>query len=145
MARALDLARLGQGATGDNPSVGCVLVDRFGRVVGEGVTATGGRPHAEEIALDQADGRASGGTAYVTLEPCGTRSTGTDACSTRLIDAGIARVVCAVLDPHPLGSGGLVALQAAGVAVRSGVKSREANRLYAAFFRRVREARQAAR
>ena len=53
MRRAIALARTHVGLTGDNPSVGCVLV-KDGVVVGEGVTATGGRPHAEEQAIEKA-------------------------------------------------------------------------------------------
>ena len=70
MGRALALAGLNQGLTGANPSVGCVILDTEGHILGEGVTGKGGRPHAEEIALQQAGAGARGGTAYVTLEPC---------------------------------------------------------------------------
>jgi pyrimidine deaminase RibD-like protein len=103
MGRALALAGLNQGLTGANPSVGCVILDAQGHVVGEGVTGKGGRPHAEEIALDDAGNRARGGTAYVTLEPCRERSSGTASCSSKLIGAGIRRVVVAIEDPHPDG------------------------------------------
>ena len=75
MRRAIALARVNLGRTGDNPSVGCVLVGS-GAVVGEGATGLGGRPHAEEVALDAAGPAAQGAVAYVTLEPCGERSTG---------------------------------------------------------------------
>ena len=58
MRAALALARRGLGNTWPNPSVGCVVV-KDGRVVGRAVTAPGGRPHAEPVALDMAgDGRA---------------------------------------------------------------------------------------
>ena len=53
MQAALALARRGLGSTWPNPAVGCVLV-RDGRVVGRGVTAAGGRPHAEAVALAMA-------------------------------------------------------------------------------------------
>ena len=53
MARAIELARTRVGRTGDNPSVGCVIA-KDGAIVGEGVTGEGGRPHAEEQALDAA-------------------------------------------------------------------------------------------
>ena len=43
MELALDLARLRMGRTGENPSVGCVLV-KEGAVIGSGVTSVGGRP-----------------------------------------------------------------------------------------------------
>lgn len=134
MGRALDLARLNHGLTGDNPSVGCVVVNANGAVVGEGVTAPGGRPHAEQIALDMAGDTANGGTAYVTLEPCRERSTEEAACSRRLIDAGISRVVCAISDEHPKGAGGFDVLKSAGINVFIGLKQDEARPLYEAFF-----------
>lgn len=135
MGRALELARLNHGLTGSNPSVGCVIVDPLGRIVGEGVTNVGGRPHAEQIALDDAGTRAEGGTAYVTLEPCRERSTGEDACSTRLIKAGIIRVVCAISDIHPQGAGGFDVLRNAGMSLLVGLKREEARPLYEAFFK----------
>ena len=70
MARALQLAALGQYSTAPNPAVGCVLLDAAGAVAGEGWHRRAGEPHAEVNALQVAAGRARGGTAYVTLEPC---------------------------------------------------------------------------
>ena len=106
-------------------------------MVGEGVTAPGGRPHAEEIALAQAGEQARGGTAYVTLEPCRERSKGGESCSSRLLQAGIARVVCAVADPHPLASGGIRALRDAGIDVHLGPGRRVSLQLYRKFFESV--------
>lgn len=134
MGRALELARLNFGLTGENPSVGCIIVDAHGHIVGEGMTHVGGRPHAEQIALDMAGERAKGGTAYVTLEPCRERSTGEDACSTRLIAAQISRVVCAIEDKHPKGVGGFHVLRNAGVDVLTGLKQDDALPLYEDFF-----------
>ncbi|MCA8902374.1 MAG: riboflavin biosynthesis protein RibD [Hyphomonas sp.] len=137
MGRAFALARLNHGLTGVNPSVGCVILDRDGHIVGEGVTGVGGRPHAEEIALDIAGSAAQGGTAYVTLEPCRERSQGGKSCSLRLQEAGIARVVCSVLDPHPVANGGILRLRDAGIDVMVGYRRRDAARLYAEFFASV--------
>ena len=134
MGRALKLARSHHDLTGDNPSVGCVITNAFGHIVGAGVTAIGGRPHAEQIALDLAGDKANGGTAYVTLEPCRERSTGEDACSKRLIDAGIARVVCAIADEHPNGAGGFDVLREAGIPIMVGLKRDAALPLYKWFF-----------
>lgn len=122
MRRALALAAARAGETAPNPAVGCVLV-RDGRVVGEAATAPGGRPHAEEQALEIAGGEAAGATAYVTLEPCGARSTpGAISCAERLVDAGVARVVIAAADPSPFAAGrGPKRLKAAGVCVVHGV------------------------
>ncbi len=134
MGRAFQLARLNQGLTGKNPSVGCILLDANGHIVGAGVTGTGGRPHAEEIALDEAAGKAKGGTAYVTLEPCRERSSGAASCSRKLVDAGISRVVVAIEDPHPTARDGLAVLREAGVRVETGLGKHAAVRLYRWFF-----------
>jgi len=136
MTRALTLARAQLGRTSPNPSAGCVIV-ADGVMVGEGATATGGRPHAEEIALDAAGARAAGATAYVTLEPCNQRSGGSASCSQLLAAAGIARIVIACPDPHPLGAHGEERLKAAGVAVETGLMRAEAERLNAGFFKHV--------
>ncbi|MFN7163535.1 MAG: riboflavin biosynthesis protein RibD [Hyphomonas sp.] len=137
MGRALALASLNQGLTGENPSVGCVILDAQGHVVGEGVTGQGGRPHAEEVALEEAGARARGATAYVTLEPCRERSSGAASCSNRLASAGIARVVVAIEDPHPVAKDGIRVLREAGVRVEIGRGKARAARLYAWFFRRA--------
>lgn len=137
MGRALALARNNHGRTGDNPSVGCVIVDADGHVVGQGATAPGGRPHAEEVALAQAGARASGATAYVTLEPCRQRSSGAPPCWERLYGSGVREVVCAIHDAHPLGSGGLNLLASGGLRVRVGTGGRRALALYREFFSSV--------
>lgn len=137
MGRALALARLNQGLTAENPSVGCVILNADGYVIGEGVTGHGGRPHAEEVALSEAGARALHGTAYVTLEPCGQRSSGAPSCSELLKQASLARIVCAIRDPHPLGNGGIAALRSHGTKVEIGLGSRVAADLYRRFFASV--------
>lgn len=133
MRRAIDLARGNLGLTASNPAVGCVVVCD-GEVVGEGATAAGGRPHAEEAALAQAGERARGATAYVTLEPCGARSAGGLSCAERLAAAGVARVVVACEDASAFASGlGLRRLREAGIALDLGLLADEAAALYAAY------------
>ena len=133
MERAIALAARHVGLTAENPSVGCVIV-RDGEVVGEGVTGQGGRPHAEEQALDMAGDLARGAIAYVTLEPCGARSSGAASCSERLAAAGIVQVVIACEDPSHFAAGaGAERLGAAGVRVRTGVLEDEAAKLYAGY------------
>jgi diaminohydroxyphosphoribosylaminopyrimidine deaminase/5-amino-6-(5-phosphoribosylamino)uracil reductase len=137
MRRAIALARAHLGQTGDNPSVGCVIV-RDGVVVGEGATQPGGRPHAEEQALDQAGEAARGATAYVTLEPCGERSSGAASCGELLARAGVTRVVIACEDPSVLAAGrGLQRLRDAGIAAEVGLLSDEASPLYGAYRPRI--------
>ena len=125
MRRAIALARAVAGTTAPNPPVGCVIV-AGGHVVGEGATAVGGRPHAEEQALVQAGAQARGAAAYVTMEPCGARSSGAASCADRLVEAGIARVLYAAENPDALSDGrGPARLRAAGVAVEAGFLAAE--------------------
>ncbi len=130
MNAALRFGRRHLGLTSSNPSVACLIV-REGSVVGRGITAIGGRPHAESLALDEAGANAKGATAYVTLEPCAHHGK-TPPCCDVLIGAGIARVVYAVKDPNPLTAGqGKQKMQAAGVEVLSEVCEYEAARDHA--------------
>jgi len=149
MAAALTLGERGVGWTSPNPSVGCIVVtnsDGAGqpvdRVAGRGWTQPGGRPHAEAVALAQAGAAAREATAYVTLEPCAHRSTRGATCADALIEAGMARVVVAVIDPDPRTAGsGVERLQAAGIEVTTGVLAAEATALNAGFFSRQQHGR----
>lgn len=117
MAAAASLAARGRPLARPNPAVGCIIVEES-RVVGRGWTQAGGRPHAEAMALEQAGGAASGATVFVTLEPCAHRSERGPACSTRLVEADVARVVIGMEDPDPRTSGtGIERLRKAGIAV----------------------------
>ncbi|WP_291832164.1 bifunctional diaminohydroxyphosphoribosylaminopyrimidine deaminase/5-amino-6-(5-phosphoribosylamino)uracil reductase RibD [Brevundimonas sp.] len=137
MGRAIALAKARMGQTWPNPAVGCVIV-RDGEVVSEAATAPGGRPHAEEQAVPAAGDRARGATAYVTMEPCGARSSGRTSCSHFLMDAGVARVVVAAVDPSPFASGrGVERLRKAGLEVETGLLSQEAAVLYEGYLHRV--------
>ncbi len=137
MRRALALSALGLGATSPNPVVGCVVLDASGEVAGEGWHQRAGGPHAEVNALRAAGGRARGGTALVTLEPC--NHTGrTGPCAQALIEAGVARVVYAVSDPNPAATGGAETLRAAGISVEQGLCEAEAAEGNAAWLTSVR-------
>ncbi len=140
MRAALALARRGLGNTWPNPTVGCV-VTRDDHVVGRGVTAPGGRPHAETVALAMAGEAARGATAYVTLEPCSHQGQ-TPPCAHALIAAGIARVVVALGDPDARVNGqGIAKLLTAGVVVETGLLADEAAKVNAGFLTRVRHGR----
>ena len=140
MAAAIRLSRWHLGATGSNPSVGCLIV-KDGTIVGRGVTARAGRPHAETQALADAGEAARGATAYVTLEPCSHHGK-TPPCAEALISYGIARVVVAATDPDPRVSGrGLGMLAAAGIEVASGVLEAEAETQLEAYMNRQRRKR----
>lgn len=129
MRRALDLAAQGGGQVSPSPLVGCVIVSADGEVVGEGTYIYANGTHAEVIALNQAGGRANGGTAYVSLEPH-SHFGRTPPCTEALINAGIKRVVCPIEDPNPLVSGnGFARLRSAGITVETGILKDEAARL----------------
>lgn len=125
MAAAIRFSRRNLGLTATNPSVGTLIV-RDGVIVGRGVTARGGRPHAETEALAEAGALARGATAYVTLEPCAHHGR-TPPCANALVTAGIARVVGAASDPDPRVAGkGYAILRDAGVEVVEGVLAEQA-------------------
>ena len=114
-----------------NPRVGCVVDCAGGEVFSTGHTQRAGGPHAEVMALRDARERGisvAGATAYVTLEPCSHHGR-TPPCCDALIDAGVARVVVATLDPNPLVAGrGVDRLRAAGIEVEVLPPNTEASR-----------------
>jgi len=117
MQMALAMARRGLGTTAPNPSVGAIIVDDEGVLLGRGWTQPGGRPHAEVVALERAGNAAKGATLYVTLEPCSHQGK-SPPCADAVIKAGIKRVVCALGDPDPRVAGqGFARLRAAGLEV----------------------------
>ncbi|MEP9371522.1 bifunctional diaminohydroxyphosphoribosylaminopyrimidine deaminase/5-amino-6-(5-phosphoribosylamino)uracil reductase RibD [Mesorhizobium sp. KR1-2] len=130
MAAALRLSRKHAGLTGTNPAVGTLIVRDDGNgpvIVGRGVTALGGRPHAEAEALAEAGEKARGATAYVTLEPCAHHGR-TPPCANALVAAGVTRVVGAASDPDPRVAGkGYAILRAAGIEVVERVMADEAS------------------
>jgi diaminohydroxyphosphoribosylaminopyrimidine deaminase / 5-amino-6-(5-phosphoribosylamino)uracil reductase len=126
MRRAIVLSAFGLGSASPNPPVGCVILDRFGASVGEGYHLRKGESHAEVNALAAAGPRAAGGTAAVTLEPCNHFGR-TPPCHQALLDAGIARVLIALLDPTSRGEGGAARLRLAGVEVEVGLLADEAH------------------
>ena len=140
MERALVLAYRGLGQVWPNPSVGAVLVND-GRIVGEGWTQKGGRPHAETVALAAAGAAARGTTLYVTLEPCAHHGK-TPPCVDAVIAAGVARVVASIEDPDPRVSGqGFARLRDAGIIVEVGEGAVAAREINLGFFTRIAEGR----
>lgn len=120
MAAAITQSERVKGRTYPNPPVGAVILDTNGEIAGVGATAPTGGPHAEVVALRRAGERAAGGTAVVTLEPCNHFGR-TPPCVDALIDAGVAAVAFAVVDPNPAAAGGAARLAGAGVRVSAGV------------------------
>ena len=127
MAHAAAVGRTARAESRPNPWVGAVVaVD--GQVVASGATEPVGERHAEVVALDAAGAAARDATLYVTLEPCA--HTGlTPPCTARILEAGVQRVVIAVIDPDPRVAGrGVDELRDAGVVVEIGCGAEEVAR-----------------
>ena len=140
ISQALGLATQALFLSNPNPRVGCVITSRTGEIVGKGSTQRAGGPHAEIMALRDAQARGhdpQGATAYVTLEPCSHHGR-TGPCCDALIAAGIAKVVASLADPNPLVAGqGFARLRAAGVEVLVGDGAQESFELNIGFFSRM--------
>ncbi|MBP8625721.1 MAG: bifunctional diaminohydroxyphosphoribosylaminopyrimidine deaminase/5-amino-6-(5-phosphoribosylamino)uracil reductase RibD [Syntrophorhabdales bacterium] len=132
MRLALSLAKKGHGTTSPNPMVGAVLV-KNDRIVGKGYHKKVGLPHAEVMAIHDAGEEARDSTLYINLEPC-VHFGRTPPCTEAIKEAGIKKVVMAMLDPNPQVSGrGIQILRDAGTIVKTGVLEEEARRLNEAF------------
>jgi len=137
MLAAIAQSRHAEGRTHSNPPVGCVILDKSGRLCAAAHTGAGGVPHAETQALDMAGKSAEGGTVYVTLEPCAHRGK-TPPCIDALIAAGVSRIVVAVGDPDARVNGrGLEMARAAGIDIHLGVESAAAMAVLNGFLQRM--------
>ncbi|MDG2351203.1 MAG: bifunctional diaminohydroxyphosphoribosylaminopyrimidine deaminase/5-amino-6-(5-phosphoribosylamino)uracil reductase RibD [Acidimicrobiales bacterium] len=141
MAEAIEVAEKARFWSSPNPWVGVVVVAK-GQVVGKGFTGpfnatdvaeNSTQPekgfessvgvHAEIAALAQAGKFANGATLYTTLEPCNHHGR-TSPCTDAVIQAGIKRVVVALVDPDKRVSGsGVESLRSAGIEVDVGQNS----------------------
>ena len=144
MSLALLLAERGLYTTTPNPRVGCVLVNN-GQIIGQGAHLKAGEPHAEIMALRDAEAKfpnlIQGADAYVTLEPC-CHFGRTPPCTDALIKAGVNRVIVAMQDPNPQVAGnGLAKLAAAGIETQHGLMEAQARELNAGFISRMTQKR----
>jgi diaminohydroxyphosphoribosylaminopyrimidine deaminase/5-amino-6-(5-phosphoribosylamino)uracil reductase len=147
MALAIKLAKQGHYTTSPNPRVGCVLVSYTAektQIIGSGFHQKAGQGHAEVNALADArlnnDSLIKGATAYVTLEPC-SHFGRTPPCAQALINAGVKRVVAAMVDPNPEVSGrGLAMLEQAGITAEFGLLENEAKALNRGFIKLMTQA-----
>ena len=96
MALALDLAKVRQGLTGSNPSVGCVIV-KNDKIISIGQTSFNGRPHAEYNAIKNSIENLKNSTMYVTLEPCSHHGV-TQPCTSEIIKSKISKVIYSIKD-----------------------------------------------
>ena len=141
MAEALADGAKGLGLTSPNPPVGAIIVSE-GVIIGRGWHKVAGGPHAEIVALGDAERKfgpdaARGATLYVTLEPCSTQGR-TPPCTAALLAAGLKRVVVGTVDPNPAHAGaGLEILRGAGIEVVTPVLEKEAQDLIRFFTRHI--------
>jgi len=140
MLKALELARSGLGRTWPNPSVGCIILQND-QIIAAERTNDGGRPHAENLALEAAEELAKGATVYVTLEPCAHHGR-TPPCAEGLVKAGVAEVIIGCTDPDSRVSGqGIEILKAAGIKVTTGMLEKECREMNKGFFTVIEKSR----
>lgn len=140
MQSALHLAEQNRLAPPPNPAVGCVIVSSNGLLLGQGHTHRAGGPHAEIVALCDAQAKGnsvSGASVYLTLEPCSHQGR-TGPCCEALIKAGVKTVFASCKDPNPLVAGqGFDRLRAAGIDVHVGLEAHRAMEINIGFFSRM--------
>ncbi|MEH6446400.1 MAG: bifunctional diaminohydroxyphosphoribosylaminopyrimidine deaminase/5-amino-6-(5-phosphoribosylamino)uracil reductase RibD [Oceanospirillaceae bacterium] len=137
MALAMQQARLGIYTTRPNPNVGCVIA-KESQVLASGYHLRAGQGHAEVNALAKlSKEQTEGSTVYVTLEPC-SHVGRTGACAQALVNAKVAKVICAMQDPNPLVAGkGFALLKAAGIEVQVVLQEIDAKALNSGFIKRM--------
>ena len=136
MQRAMQIATLGKGNVSPNPMVGCVI-ERDGKIIGEGFHQQYGGPHAEVNAINSIADKAilKDATAYVTLEPCSHYGK-TPPCADLLVEHQLRKVVISNEDPNPLVAGrGIEKLRKAGIEVEVGLMEEQGAELNRRFFK----------
>lgn len=138
MSRAIELARLGGSRVAPNPFVGAVIVDENNNIIAEGYHKVFGGDHAEVDAIKNCKDKSllKNATMYVTLEPC-CHFGKTPPCVNAIIEAGIKKVVIAVLDCNPkVCGGGVEVLRQNGIEVIIGMLEDQAREVNTEFFAR---------
>ncbi|MGJ8672810.1 bifunctional diaminohydroxyphosphoribosylaminopyrimidine deaminase/5-amino-6-(5-phosphoribosylamino)uracil reductase RibD [Rubritalea sp.] len=141
MARALEEGWKGAGLTSPNPAVGAVVV-KDQKELGAGYHQKAGLPHAEreaiaDVVAKHGEDALKGATIYVTLEPCSTAGR-TPACTSGILENGIARVVYGAVDPNPDHAGAADSLlKSKGVEISSGVLRERCELLLRPFAKRI--------
>jgi len=135
MRKVLSLAAKGKGRTSPNPMVGAIII-KGGKIIAADYHRKSGMPHAEVLALEKAKANAKGATLYINLEPCCHTEKKTPPCTKSIIEAGIKKVVVAMIDPNPQVFGkGIKELQNAGIETEVGIMEEEARKLNEAFIK----------
>ena len=129
MQIAINLAKARKGLTGENPSVGCLIV-KNDKIISIGQTGLNGRPHAESNAIDNSVQNLFGSKMYVTLEPCNHYGK-TPPCTKKIINSGIKEVFYSINDIDKKVKGkSFNILTNKNIKVRKGLLKKEAMSLY---------------
>ena len=129
MKLALNLASARKGLTGENPSVGCLIV-KNDKIISIGQTGFGGRPHAEHNAIKNSLEKLKGSKMYVTLEPCNHYGK-TPPCTNSIIKSGISEIIYGMDDIDKKVKGkSFKILSNQKIKVKKGLLKTEAKNLY---------------
>ena len=132
MNLAFNLARDRLGLTGENPSVGCVIV-KNNEVISLGQTGLNGRPHSEYNAIKSSKYSLKGSKMYVSLEPC-THYGKTPPCSNLIIKSKIKEVIFSMIDVDKRTQlKSFKVFKDRNIKVKSGIMQSEANKLYKSY------------
>ena len=133
MSLALSLASARQGLTGENPSVGCVIV-KNDEIISIGQTGYNGRPHAEYNAIKNSTKILEGSKMYVTLEPCNHYGK-TPPCTKEIIKNNIKEIFYSVEDVDKKVKGkSFKILMSKNIVVKKGLLSKEVINFYEPYF-----------
>ena len=134
MRLALNLARARKGLTGDNPSVGCLIV-KNGSIISIGQTGYNGTPHAEQNAIKNSIDKLVGSKMYVTLEPCNHYGK-TPPCTNSIIKSGINELIYSMEDIDKKVKGkSFDILSNNKIKVKKGLLNKEAKSLYDSYIK----------
>ena len=134
MKLALNLASARIGLTGENPSVGCLIV-KNDEIISLGQTGFNGRPHAEHNAINNSIDKLKGSKMYVTLEPCNHYGK-TPPCTKSIIKSGISEIIYSIDDiDKKVGGKSYKILSNKNILVKRGLLKEDAKSLYETYIK----------
>jgi diaminohydroxyphosphoribosylaminopyrimidine deaminase/5-amino-6-(5-phosphoribosylamino)uracil reductase len=133
MRLALSLANARYGHTGENPSVGCVIV-KNDEIISIGQTNYNGRPHAEFNAIKNSNVNLEGSKIYITLEPCNHYGK-TPPCTNLIIKKKIKEVFYSIEDIDKKVKGkSFKILKSQNIIVKKGLLKNDVSNFYSTYF-----------
>ena len=134
MKLALNLAGARVGLTGENPSVGCLIV-KNDQIISIGQTGFKGTPHAEHNAINNSIEKVKGSKMYVTLEPCNHYGK-TPPCTKSIIKNGISEIIYSIddIDKKVRGKSYKI-LSNKNILVKRGLFKEDAKNLYKSYIK----------